>query len=92
MRIKLFFLGFIFINTFALGQSLKVEIDNTYNFKPSKLSKSEQQAKFPVMDKLFDKIRSDTTQYLPQLRSELAAAGHNPYFYYDGCSLLLALS
>ncbi|WP_295796822.1 hypothetical protein [Mucilaginibacter sp.] len=91
MRIKLL-LGFIFINTFALGQSLKVEIDNTYNFKPSKLSKAEQQAKFPVMDKLFDKIKNDTAQYLPQLRSELAANGHNPYFYYDGCSLLLALS
>ncbi len=75
-----------------MGQSLKLEIDSTYNFKPSKLSKSEQQTKFPAMDKLFNKIKDDTAQYLPQLRNELIASGHNPYFYYDGCALLLSLS
>jgi hypothetical protein len=91
MRIKLL-LAFVFVSTIALGQTLKVEIDNIYNFKPSKLSKSEQQAKFPAMDKLFNKITSDTTQYLPQLRAELIASGHNPYFYYDGCALLFSLS
>ena len=91
MRIKLL-LGFIFINTLVSGQSLKVEIDNTYNFKPSKLSESEQQTKFPAMDKLFNKIKDDTAQFLPQLRSELIASGHNPYFYYDGCTFLLSLS
>ncbi|WP_342647451.1 hypothetical protein [Mucilaginibacter sp. CSA2-8R] len=82
----------ICINTAVLGQSLKLEIDNTYNFKPSKLSKAEQQTKFPAMDKLFNKIKSDTAQYLPQLRTELIASGHNPYFYYDGCAFLLSLS
>lgn len=92
MRIKLLMLGFVFLNTFAWGQSLKVEIDNTYNFKPSKLSTSEQQAKFPAMDKLFNKIKDDTSQYLPQLRNELIASGHNPYFYYDGCAFLLSQS
>lgn len=91
MRIILL-LAFVFVNTLVSGQSLKAEIDNIYNFKPSKLSKSEQQAKFPAMDKLFNKIKDDTTQYLPQLRGELMASGHNPYFYYDGCALLLTLS
>ena len=91
MRIKLL-LGFVFVNTVVLGQSLKLEIDNTYNFKPSKLSKSEQQAKFPAMDELFNKIKNDTAHYLPQLRTELIASGHNPYFYYDGCAFLLSLS
>ncbi len=91
MRIKLL-LVLVFFNTVVLAQSLKVEIDNTYNFKPSKLSKAEQQAKFPAMDKLFDKIKNDTAQYLPQLRTELIAPAHNPYFYYDGCAFLLSLS
>ncbi|MES2376182.1 MAG: hypothetical protein V4553_06380 [Bacteroidota bacterium] len=91
MRFRLL-LGFIFFNTIVLGQSLKEEIDNIYNFKPSKLSKAQQQAKFPAMDKLFNKIKNDTATYLPQLRNELIAAGHNPYFYYDGCAFLLSLS
>jgi hypothetical protein len=91
MRIILI-LCFILLNTLTWGQSLKVEIDSVYNFKPSKLSKSEQEAKFPAMDKLFYKIKSDTALFLPQLRSELIASGHNTYFYYDGCAFLLELS
>ena len=91
MRIKLL-LAFVFVTTIAVGQTLKVEIDNIYNFKPSKLSKSEQESKFPAMDKLFNKITNDTAQYLPRLRTELIASGHNPYFYYDGCALLFSLS
>lgn len=91
MRIKLL-LVFIFLHTIVSGQSLKADIDNIYNFKPSKLSKSEQQEKFPAMDALFNKIKSDTVQYLPQLRTELMDTRHNPYFYYDGCAFLLSLS
>lgn len=87
-----FLLCLIFISTLGFGQSLKKEIDDIYNFKPSKLSKEEQQAKYPAMDKLFNKIKDDTAQYLPQLRNELIASGHNPYFYYDGCALLFTLS
>jgi len=88
----LLLLTFITFSSYVLGQSLKAEIDSIYNFKPSKLSKAEQQAKFPAMDKLFNKIKNDTTQYLPLLRNELSNPGHNPYFYYDGCTLLLSLS
>ena len=91
MRIFLFSV-FIFLCALAPAQSLKVQIDNTYNFKPSKLSKAEQQKKFPAMDKLFDEIKDDTNKYLPELRNELTASGHNPYFYYDGSAFLLSLS
>jgi hypothetical protein len=91
MHIKVL-LGFILLSTYSFGQSLKVVIDNVYNFKPSKLSKAEQESKFPAMDKLFKKITDDTARYLPQLRSELIAGGHNPYFYYDGSALLLSTS
>lgn len=91
MRILLL-LTFITISYSVLGQSLKAQIDSVYNFKPSKLSKAEQQARFPAMDKLFNQIKNDTVQYLPQLRNELSNTGHNAYFYYDGCALLLSLS
>jgi len=89
---NLLILCLVLFSKLAIAQSLKMEIDSTYNFKPSKLSKSEQLAKYPAMDKLFYKIKDDTTRYLPQLRNELIASGHNPYFYYDGCAFLLELS
>ncbi len=81
-----------FVATFALGQTLSKEIDNIYNFQPSKLSDKEQESKFPALDKFWEKVKRDTSKYLPQLRFELMHAGHNPYFYYDGSGLLLSLS
>lgn len=91
MRIILL-LCFVWVTNQTFGQSLKAEIDETYNFKPSKLSKAEQQAKFPAMDRIFDKIKADTTKYLPELRKELIADGHNSYFYFDGGAFLVSLS
>jgi len=79
-------------NSICFGQSLKNEIDNIYNFKPSKLSQSEQESKIPAIDKFWNKIKSDTGLYLPALRNELANSAHNPYFYFDGTALLLSLS
>jgi hypothetical protein len=91
MRIKLTIV-LILLSSFVFGQSLKVEIDNIYNFKPSKLSQSEQESKIPAIDKFWDKIKSDTALYLPGLRNELMAPNHNHYFYFDGSALLLSLS
>jgi len=91
MQIRLTIL-FLHITTLSFGQSLKVEIDNIYNFKPSKMTDAEQEKKFPSLDKFWDKIKADTTLYLPSLRFELNEPNHNPYFYYDGAGLLLSLS
>ena len=82
----------IFITAYAFGQNLSSEIDDIYNFQPSKLSDKEQESKFPALDKFWDKVKSDTSHYLPQLRFELRQAGHNPFFYYDGSGLLMSLS
>jgi hypothetical protein len=76
----------------AFGQSLNTEVDNIYNFKPSKLSNAEQEAKVPDLDKFWNKVKSDTSSYLPALRAELKVSNHNPYFYFDGSALLLSLS
>lgn len=83
---------FTLITTLAFGQTLSNEIDSIYTFKPSKLSSKEQELKLPALDKFWDKVKSDTTKYLPQLRYELKQTRHNPFFYYDGSALLLTLS
>jgi len=75
-----------------VAQSLKSEVDNIYNFSPSKLSKSAQDAKMPALDGFWAKVKSDTGTWLPPLRNELRAAGHHPFFYYDGAGLLMSLS
>jgi len=79
-------------STFVFGQSFPEEIDNIYNFQPSKLTDKEQELKMPTLDKFWDKVKSDTSQYLPKLRIELQKNGHNPFFYYDGSGLLLSLT
>ena len=81
-----------FLTTFSFGQSLTDDIDKIYNFKPSKLTDEEQEIKMPSLDKFWDKVKSDTTKYLPSLRAELKTNVHNPYFYYDGSGLLLSLT
>ena len=83
---------FLYICTVSFGQSLKVEIDNIYNFKPAKMTDIEQEKQFATLDKFWNKIKEDTTLYLQSLRNELNAPNHNPYFYYDGTGLLLSLS
>jgi hypothetical protein len=74
------------------GQTFSEDIDGIYNFKPAKLSDKEQEAKLPALDKFWDKVKGDTAKYLPQLRYELGQDKHNPFFYYDGSTLLLSLS
>lgn len=81
-----------FLTTLSFGQSLSNDIESIYNFKPSKLTDKEQETKMPTLDKFWDKVKSDTTKYLPSLRVELKSNGHNPYFYYDGSGLLLSLT
>lgn len=74
------------------AQSISNEIDSIYNFKPSKLKRQEQESKGVVMDKFWNKIKTDTTKFMPMLREELQTNAHNPFFYFDGSSLLLSLT
>jgi hypothetical protein len=89
MQIKFLFV-FLLMTSFAFGQSL--DVDNIYNFSPSKMTKSEQEKKLPALDGLWNNVKSDTAKNLPLLRNELNATKHNPFFYYDGAILLLSLS
>lgn len=83
---------FTFLATLTFGQTLSEDIARIYTFKPSKLSSKEQEAKLPALDEFWNKVKTDTTKYLPQLRYELKRKGHNPFFYYDGSALLLSKS
>lgn len=80
------------VTTFTFGQTLSEDIDSIYTFRPSKLTDKEQESKLAALDKFWEKIKSDTSKYLPKLRVELRQTGHNPFFYYDGSGLLLSLS
>ncbi len=86
-----YILAFLFFSTTTFGQNLTKEIDEVYDFKPSKLSDKEQETKIPSLDKFWNKVKKDTNQYLPMLRAELKSKNHNPYFYFDGSGLLLSL-
>lgn len=90
MKFRLLLILTLLVN-FAFGQGLTKEIDSIYNFQPSKLSDKEQESKMPSLDKFWEKVKSDTTQFLPELRRELISNGHNPFFYFDGSGLLLSL-
>lgn len=81
-----------FLTTLTFGQSLTKEIDGIYDFSPSKLTGKEQELKMPSLDKFWEKVKSDTTKYLPELRTALESDGRSPYFYYDGSGLLLSLT
>ena len=43
------------------------DIDSTYNFSPNKLTRKEQEDKMKYLDKFWNKVKSDSALYLPQL-------------------------
>lgn len=90
---KIFFTIFLIpFWTLTFGQDFSKQIDEIYSFKPSKLTKKEQETKLPALDKFWSDVKNDTLQLLPLLRNELIANGHNSFFYYDGAGLLLSLT
>ena len=74
------------------SQSFHEEVQTVFNFTPSELSKEEQQKIFPKLDKFFNKVISNKTEYLQPLRDELLRNDNNPYFYFDGGILLMEIS
>jgi hypothetical protein len=52
----------------------------------------EQNKKIPLMDDFWNKVKTDTTVYLPELRKELQIDGNPKFFYFEGGQLLLSLS
>jgi hypothetical protein len=92
MKLFTIFLLVLCSSAIAYGQTFTKEVDALYNFIPRQLKDSEQEAKSGLLDQFWQKVKADTTTYLPHLRAELAATSHSPFFYFDGSSLLLSVS
>ncbi len=63
----------------------------TYNFKPSKLSKAEQDSKGREMDKVWEAAKANPAELTPCLRAGLEEANADPWFRLDGVNLLVDL-
>ena len=94
MKSKNILIGLIFfsLTNILYSQSFHEEVQAVFNFTPSELNKEEQQKIFPNLDKFFNKVISNKTEYLQPLRDELLRNDNNPYFYFDGGILLMELS
>jgi hypothetical protein len=80
------------LTAFSSAQHLKSKIDSIYTFHPHQLSKEETEKKSGILDQFWNLVKSDTTMYLKDLRTELRSEGHKSFFYYDGGALLMSLS
>lgn len=66
-------------------------IDATYNFKPSKLTASEQTAKSAAMDKVWEKVKTNQKEFLPCLREAINSPTADNFFKFDAGNLLFSL-
>jgi hypothetical protein len=91
---KRFFLivTLLLISSNSFGQSFHEEVTKVFNFSPHKMTKEEQKAVIPTLDKFFDMVEKDKNKYLEPLRQELKRNDNNPYFYFDGGVLLFQIS
>ena len=66
-------------------------VGSTYNFKPSKLDKTEKEAKSKAMDKMWNAVEAKPKELLPCLRGTLEDPKADSWFRFDGSSLLVKL-
>jgi hypothetical protein len=66
-------------------------IKATYNFKPSKLSDAERDAKAGAMDKVWATAKAAPKELLPCLRAALESPDADQWFRFDGSNLLVEL-
>ncbi|MDQ4121514.1 MAG: hypothetical protein M3209_08720 [Acidobacteriota bacterium] len=69
----------------------QMQIKETYNFKPSKLSGAERDAKSAAMDKVWNIVKTKSKELLPCLRAALANPKADQWFLFDGSNLLVEL-
>lgn len=66
-------------------------VKNSYNFKPSKLTKAEQGASVEQMDRVWKAVEAEPQRLEPCLRSSLEEANADPWFQVDGSNLLVSV-
>lgn len=99
MKIRVLFL-FILIaagNCFVAAQTispcaeLEKLIDETYNFKPSKILPAELDAKSVAMDVVWKKVKANQKDLLPCLRQAINSRPGDKFFRFDASNLLIQL-
>ena len=70
---------------------LKKLIDKTYNFKPSKITPSERDAKSAAMDNVWEKVKANPKDLLPCLQKEINSRSDDKFFKFDASNLLIQL-
>jgi hypothetical protein len=64
----------------------------TYNFRPSQLaSDDERNKKSAELDKVWESVKQNPTQFLPCLRRALENPNANAWFRFDGSNLLVSI-
>ena len=81
-----------FIWSISFGQNFHEEVTKVFNFSPHEMTKEEQDAVIPKLDKFFDMVIKNKDKYIESLREELRRNDNKPYFYFDGGNLLLEIS
>jgi hypothetical protein len=71
--------------------SFRQAIESTYNFKPSKLTNSEQAIKSAAMDRFWQMTKADAGRLLPCLRVALQDRNADKWFRFDASSLLVEI-
>lgn len=71
--------------------NFQMQIKETYNFKPSRLSEAERDAKTTAMDKVWNIAKAKPKELLPCLRLALASSKADQWFLFDGSNLLVEL-
>lgn len=66
-------------------------VNSTYNFKPARLSETEQNAKSAEMDRFWNAVKAKPKELLPCLRLALADKRADSYFHFDGSNLLVEI-
>jgi hypothetical protein len=71
--------------------SFQALIKSTYNFRPSKISDAEREAKVAAMDKVWSSAKANPKEMQPCLRAALERPDADQWFRFDGSSLLVEL-
>ncbi len=70
---------------------LKKIINQTYNFKPAKLTPTERDAKSAGMDLVWEKVKANQKELLPCLREAINSTTADHFFKFDASNLLIQL-
>ena len=92
-QIVRFFFLFVLMATAANAEEGCAEfqqlVKSTYDFKPSKLSKAEQDVKSKAMDKVWNVVKASPATLLPCLRAAIDDPKADPFFRFDGSNMLV---